>query len=68
MISLLICQFFLYKGYVIHQLGIIKSKEKLQNKAHERYQNVSEKKEKKTKNSSMVVKCIETLLKIKNKS
>lgn len=49
MISLLICQFFLYKGYIIHQLGIIKSKEKLQNKAHERYQNVSEKKREKDK-------------------
>lgn len=49
MISSLICQFFLYKGYIIHQLGIIKSKEKLQNKAHERYQNVSEKKREKDK-------------------
>lgn len=38
-----ICHFLLCKDYIIHQLGVIKSKEKLQKKAREKYQNVSEK-------------------------
>ena len=38
-----ICHFLLCKDYIIHQLGVIKSKEKLQKKVREKYQNVSEK-------------------------
>ena len=61
-----ICHFLLYKEYIIHQLGVIKSEEKLEKVARERYQNVSEKE--KDKNSNMVVKGIEIFLKMKNTS